>query len=72
MSKLTYTVADLLLPLGVFFLQLLEDVDLELGGLPVLVHVLDDLEGQHLVRVQLLHLDHLAEGSLAQGGQNFI
>lgn len=34
---------------GVDLLELLEDVDLELGGLAVLVHVLDDLQRQHLV-----------------------
>ena len=40
---------DLLLALGVLLLQLFQHVDLELGGLPVLVHVLDDLQGEHLV-----------------------
>ena len=34
---------------GVDLLELLEDVDLELSGLAVLVHVLDDLQRQHLV-----------------------
>ena len=34
---------------GVDLLQLLEDVNLELGGLAVLVHVLDDLQRQNLV-----------------------
>ena len=40
---------DLLLPLWVLFLQLLQHIDLQLGCLPVLVHVLDDLQRQNLV-----------------------
>ena len=40
---------DLLLPLWVLFLQLLQHVHLQLGGLSVLVHVLDDLQRQNLV-----------------------
>ena len=40
---------DLLLPLWVLFLQLLQHIDLQLGGLPVLVHVLDYLQRQNLV-----------------------
>ena len=40
---------DSLLPLGVLLLQLLQHVHLQLGRLPVLVHVLDDLQRQNLV-----------------------
>ena len=45
---------DSLLALGVFLLQLLEHVHLQLGRLPVLVHVLDDLQRQNLVPEQHL------------------
>ena len=45
---------DSLLALGVFLLQLLQHVHLQLGGLPVLVHVLDDLQRQHLVPEQIV------------------
>lgn len=39
----------LLFPLGVLLLQLLQHVDLQLGSFPVFIHVLDDLQRQHLV-----------------------
>ena len=44
-----YDDGDSLLPLGVLLLQLLQHVHLQLGRLPVLVHVLDDLQRQNLV-----------------------
>ena len=55
---------------GVVLGQLLQDVDLELGGLAVLAHVLDDLQGDDLGFVQVFDLDHLPEGPLAQGGHD--
>ena len=45
---------DSLLALGVFLLQLLQHVHLQLGGLPVLVDVLDDLQRQNLVPGQIV------------------
>ena len=45
---------DSLLALGIFLLQLLQNVHLQLGGLPVLVHVLDDLQRQNLVPEQIV------------------
>ena len=45
---------DSLLALGIFLLELLQHVHLQLGGLPVLVHVLDDLQRQHLVPEQIV------------------
>ena len=44
-----YDDGDSLLPLRVLLLQLLQHVHLQLGRLPVLVHVLDDLQRQNLV-----------------------
>ena len=47
-----YCMLHSLFPLRILLLQLLQNVDLQLGSLPVLVHVLDDLQRQHLPCVQ--------------------
>ena len=54
----------------VIFGQFLQHVDLQLGRLAVLLHVLDDLERDDLVLVDVAHLDHLAESALAERGED--
>lgn len=51
----------------VAFVDLLEDVDFEFGGIAVLFHVLDDLESDgHVSAFQIATLDHFSERPLAQ------
>jgi len=52
--------------------QLLQDVDLKLGGLSILLYVLDNFEREDLVLAVIFHLDDLAEGAFAERGQNFV
>ena len=52
--------------------QLVEDVDLQLGRVPILLHVLNNLDGQGFLLVQVLALDHLAKSALPQLIQYFI
>ncbi len=60
-------------PVGVLGVQLPQDVDLQLGGLPVLVDVLNDLEREVGAPVaQVPDLGHLAEGALPEGADNLI
>ena len=57
--------AQVLAP-GVVLVELVENIDLQLGGVLVLGDVLDDLEGDHPVLVNVVALDDLAKGSLAE------
>jgi len=52
--------------------QLLQNVDLQLGGLAILLDVLDDLERQDLFLPVVFHFDHLPEGPLSQGGHDLV
>ena len=54
------------------FGQLAQHVDLQLGRLPVLLHVLDDLDGDRPALVEILTLHHLPEGALSQLGNNLV
>ena len=58
--------------LRVVLRQLVEHIDLELGGLAILLDVLDDLDGDDPPLVHVLALDHLAEGPLAQLAQDLV
>ena len=60
------------LALRVLRVQLLEDVDLELGGFPVLVDVLDDLERHVGVGLQVPDSSHLPESSFSERRQNLV
>ena len=52
--------------LGVVFENFREDVYLEASGLPILLHILDDLEGNDPILTHVDGSDHLAEGALTQ------
>ena len=52
--------------------EFLQDVDLQLGGLSVLVNVLDDLHGHVTVRVVVPHFHNLSKGSLSQSGHDLV
>ena len=56
---------------GIVLGQLLEDVDLQLGRLAILLHVLDYLERDYLVLVDVPHFDHLAKRALSERGEDF-
>ena len=56
---------------GIVLGKLLEDVDLQLGRLPVLLDVLDYFERNDLVLVDVPHLDHLPERALSERGEDF-
>ena len=61
-----------MLATGVLAVELLQDVDLELGGLAILVDVLDDLHRHVVLVVVVSHFHHLAEGPLAQGAHDLV
>ena len=52
--------------LRVIFPQLVENVDLQLGSLAILLHILDDFQSDCFGSEEIVHLEHLAEGALAQ------
>ena len=60
------------LPRRVLGVQLAQHVHLQLGRLPILVDVLDDLHGDTVLCLVVLHLHHLAEGPFAQRGEDLV
>ena len=60
------------LTLRVLRVEFLEDVDFKLGGLPVLVDVLDDLEGDGRVCFKVSDSRNFSESSFSQRGQDFV
>ena len=52
--------------LGIIFGQFVQHVDLQLGRLPVLLHVLDDLDGNHPPLVEVFALHHLPKSAFSQ------
>ena len=54
------------LPARVVLVEFVEHIDLQLGGILILRHILDDLERHNSILVDVVALDNLAEGALAQ------
>ena len=64
--------ADGLLVHGIALLELVEDADLDLGGVAVLGDGADDLDGDAGVGVGVEGLDDLAERALSQQSHDLI